>query len=404
MQLSSADQGKLEDFWQHCLTHQYFNVGYPEAADFDYRPLHRFMHFSLNNCGDWDAPSNYILNSFSFEKEVMAYFAELFEIPLQDSWGYVTNGGTEGNMFACYLARELFPDGVLYYSRDTHYSVAKIVKLLRMPARAVATLSNGEIDHNDLISKIAIDDCANPLIFANIGTTMHGATDNISLIQQRLADLGIARNDYYLHADAALSGMILPFVEAPQPYNFAHGIDSISVSGHKMIGSPIPCGIVLAKRHHVERISVDIDYISAQDKTISGSRNGHTPLIMWAALRSHSHEQWRQRTLRCLELAQYAVERFKAAGVAAWRNHNSITVIFPRPSEHLCKQHGLATSGACAHLIATPHHRDHSRISRLIDDITADLKLNSRRNAPANQPCAVHTLPSVARPRSMAAD
>ena len=55
--------------------------------------------------------------------------------------------------------------------------------------------------------------------------------------------------------------MILPF-DHPQAFSFAHGIDSISVSGHKMIGSPIPCGIVVAKRQNVERISVDVDYIS----------------------------------------------------------------------------------------------------------------------------------------------
>lgn len=75
--------------------------------------------------------------------------------------------------------------------------------------------------------------------------------------------------------------MILPFVDNPQPFNFADGIDSIGVSGHKMIGSPIPCGIVVAKKKNVDRISVEIDYISAHDKTISGSRNGHTPLMMW---------------------------------------------------------------------------------------------------------------------------
>lgn len=47
----------------------------------------------------------------------MAYFAEIFQIPFEESWGYVTNGGTEGNMFGCYLARELFPDSTLYYSK-----------------------------------------------------------------------------------------------------------------------------------------------------------------------------------------------------------------------------------------------------------------------------------------------
>lgn len=390
MTLSSADSTRLDAFWQHCLKHQFFNIGYPENADFDYAPLHRFLRFSINNCGDWAAPSNYVLNSFDFEREVMAYFAQLFDIRLEDSWGYVTNGGTEGNMFGCYLGRELFPGGTLYYSKDTHYSVAKIVKLLRIKCRAVESLPNGEIDYDDLLAKIAADQERHPIIFANIGTTMRGAVDNIAIIQQRLAQAGIARKDYYLHADAALSGMILPFVEQPQPFSFADGIDSICVSGHKMIGSPIPCGIVVAKRQAVERISVEVDYISANDKTISGSRNGHTPMMMWAALRSHSPAQWRRRVQHSLDTAQHAVDRLQAAGVDAWRNENSITVVFPCPSARIAKKYCLATSGDTAHLITTPHHQDTRMIDALIDEVIAEAQpVAWRARRTASEPQAV---------------
>ncbi|WP_084942270.1 histidine decarboxylase [Pseudomonas mosselii] len=378
MTFSPADHKRLEAFWQYCLTHQYFNVGYPESADFDYSLLHRFMRFSINNCGDWNEPSNYLLNSFDFEREVMRFFAELFHIPFEDSWGYVTNGGTEGNMFGCYLARELFPDATLYYSKDTHYSVAKIVRLLRIKAQVVESQANGEMDYDDLVARIAADGERHPIIFANIGTTLRGATDNIAVIQQRLAQAGIRREDYYLHADAALSGMILPFVDAPEPYSFADGIDSICVSGHKMIGSPMPCGIVVARRHNVERISVEIDYISARDQTISGSRNGHTPLMMWAALCSRSREDWRARIQRCLDLAQHAVDRLRAAGIEAWRNPNSITVVFPCPSASVWKRHCLATSGDTAHLITTAHHQDRTQIDALLDELIADLKARTR--------------------------
>ncbi|PYB76436.1 histidine decarboxylase [Pseudomonas soli] len=384
MTFSPADHARLEGFWHYCLTHQYFNVGYPESADFDYSLLHRFMRFSINNCGDWNEYSNYLLNSFDFEREVMRFFAELFHIPFEDSWGYVTNGGTEGNMFGCYLARELFPDATLYYSQDTHYSVAKIVRLLRIKAQVVASQANGEMDYDDLVARIAADGERHPLIFANIGTTLRGATDNIAVIQQRLAQAGIRREDYYLHADAALSGMILPFVDAPEPYSFADGIDSICVSGHKMIGSPMPCGIVVARRANVERISVEVDYISARDQTISGSRNGHTPLMMWAALRSRSMDDWRERIQRCLDLAQHAVDRLRAAGIEAWRNPNSITVVFPCPSASVWKRHCLATSGDTAHLITTAHHRDSTQIDALVDEVIADLK--ARGKPPARQP------------------
>lgn len=373
MTLTFADNKRLDAFWDYCVENQHFNIGYPESADFDYTHLQRFMRFSLNNCGDWGAEYNYLLHSFEFEKEVMQFFADLFKIPFEESWGYVTNGGTEGNMFGCYLGRELFPLGTLYYSRETHYSVAKIVRLLRIKSCVVDSLPGGEIDANDLIRKITADKVTNPIIFANIGTTLRGAVDNITAIQQRLQQIGISRDRYYLHADAALSGMILPFVERPQPFTFADGVDSICVSGHKMIGSPIPCGIVVAKRQNVEHISVDIDYISAPDKTISGSRNGHTPLMMWAAIRSRTFADWQRRTRRCLNMAQYAVDRFHAAGINAWRHENSIIVVFPRPPAEVWKKHCLATSGEIAHLIATGHHHDSCRIDTLINDVTRSL-------------------------------
>lgn len=164
MTLSIVDQNKLDAFWSYCVKNQYFNIGYPESADFDYTILERFMRFSINNCGDWGEYCNYLLNSFDFEKEVMEYFASIFKIPFEESWGYVTNGGTEGNMFGCYLGRELFPEGTLYYSKDTHYSVAKIVKLLRIKSSLVESQPNGEMDYDDLIRKIQRDNEEHPII------------------------------------------------------------------------------------------------------------------------------------------------------------------------------------------------------------------------------------------------
>lgn len=377
MTLSIENQNKLDAFWAHCVKNQYFNIGYPESADFDYTNLERFLRFSINNCGDWGEYCNYLLNSFDFEKEVMEYFADLYKIPFEDSWGYVTNGGTEGNMFGCYLAREIFPEGTLYYSKDTHYSVAKIVKLLRIKSQVVESLPTGEIDYDDLMKKIAADNEQHPIIFANIGTTVKGAIDDIHKIQKLLKDAGIKREDYYLHADAALSGMILPFVDDAQGFNFADGIDSIGVSGHKMIGSPIPCGVVLAKKKYVDGITVEIDYIAAHDKTITGSRNGHTPLMLWEAVMTHDKNEWRRRIDRCLELAEYTVKRFQAAGIDAWRGRNSITVVFPCPSEHVWKDHCLAISNGLAHMVLSGHHLDHDSIDGLINDVIADAQKKS---------------------------
>ncbi|MCG7488014.1 histidine decarboxylase [Vibrio sp. Of14-4] len=378
MKLSNEDLCKLNNFWIYCKENQYFNVGYPESADFDYSILEKFMEFSLNNCGDWREESNYKLNTFEFEKEVMEFFANLFRIPYMDSWGYISNGGTEGNLFSCYLARELFPTGTIYYSEETHYSVDKIVRLLNIPAKKIRALSNGEIDYKHLVENIRNDKQNNPIIFANIGTTMRGAIDNIERIQHDIALLGIERKDYYIHADAALSGMIMPYVDEPHPFSFEDGIDSISVSGHKMIGSPIPCGVVLAKRHMVDKVSVEVDYISSRDQTISGSRNGHNALFMWTAIKSHSTSDWRRKVRLCFEMADYTIDRLQQAGIRAWRNKNSNTVVFPSPSEAVWRKHSLATSRDVAHIITMPHLDCREKLNPLIEDIIYDLQPESR--------------------------
>jgi histidine decarboxylase len=82
-------------------------LGYPVSTDFDYSELYPLFHYPLNNVGDPMIDSTYALNSRAFEREIIEFFAELFKAPSDDFWGYVTNGGSEGNLYALYLAREL---------------------------------------------------------------------------------------------------------------------------------------------------------------------------------------------------------------------------------------------------------------------------------------------------------
>ncbi|NEN75315.1 histidine decarboxylase [Pelistega sp. NLN82] len=365
---------KLDEFWDFCIKNQYFNIGYPESADFDYSDLYRFFQFSINNCGNWDERSNYLLNTFKFEKDVLTYFTKIFQIPYEKAWGYVTHGGTEGNLFGIYLARELFPNGYLYYSEESHYSIVKIAKLLRIKAFQIPSLPTGEINIDILTQTIKQQQDISPIIFANIGSTMLGAVDNIIGIQNQLLQLGLKRDNFYIHADAALSGMILPFVDNPQPFTFTQGIDSISVSGHKMIGSPIPCGIVVAKKNNISTISEVVEYIASTDQTISGSRNGHTVLLIWKAIHHYSFNDWKKRINSCLEMAEYAINKFKSAGINAWRNTNSITVVFPKPTEKIWKKYGFAVSKQWAHLITTSHHNSKERLDIIINDVIQDLK------------------------------
>ena len=223
------------------------------------------------------------------------------------------------------------------------------------------------MDYEDLRETLSIRRDVPPVLFANIGTTMKEARDDIAHIRDILDELAIENR--YIHCDAALCGAYAAFLDPPPPWDFADGADSIAISGHKFIGSPIPCGIVLARRGHVERIGHSVAYIGSVDTTISGSRNGYTPLLMWYAIRALGRDGLQRRIEASLAVAEYAENRMQAAGIAAWRNPQALTVVFPQPPRAVCDKWQLATAGGNSHIICMPHVRREQ-----VDELLADIE------------------------------
>ena len=363
--------GLLRDFESLKLQ----QVGYPCNQNFDYSALLPFLSYCPNNVGDPFHDSNFRSNTHEMEREVVGLFADMMHLSRDDAWGYVTSGGTEGNMYGLYIGREMFPDGVVYFSQDTHYSVVKILRVLKSRNIMIKSQDNGEIDYEDLYETIRINRDSPVIFIANIGTTMKGAVDDVSRVREIIDDLVIT--NFYIHADAALSGMVLPFVDEPQPYGFDAGFDSVAVSGHKMIGSPMPCGVALTKREYVGRIARSIEYVGVLDTTLTGSRNAITPLMLWYAFEQHGLDGFREIVGECISVAEYAVSRFNDSGIPAWRNRNSVTVVFPRPSEEVIRRWQLAPYEDIAHLIAMPH------VTREIIDSVVDDCLRSQQIDPS---------------------
>ncbi|MCY4625936.1 MAG: histidine decarboxylase [Chloroflexi bacterium] len=365
--LGGEAQETLKGLLQFFETASRRQVGYPTNLAFDYSALLPFLQYAANNVGDPFHASNYASNSHEIEREVIHTFADLMRLPRDEAWGYVTSGGTEGNMYGLYMGREAFPDGVVYFSQDAHYSVVKILRLLKVRNIMIKSQPNGEIDYDDLYETIRINRDVPVIFMANIGTTMKGAIDDVTRVRAILDDLAVTSS--YIHADAALSGMVLPFVDDPQPYGFDVGFDSVAVSGHKMIGAPLPCGVALTRKQFVARVARSIEYVGVLDTTLSGSRSAFAPLMIWYALQRYGLDGFRELVTGSLGVAQYAVDRFNEADIPAWRNRNSVTVVFPRPSDHVVRKWQLAPFQDIAHVITMPH------VTReMIDELVADVQ------------------------------
>ncbi|GFH09801.1 uncharacterized protein HaLaN_05011 [Haematococcus lacustris] len=207
------------------------HMGYPYNLDFDYGALEGLVKYSINNLGDPFIESNYGVHSREFEVGVLNWFARLWEIDEEEYYGYITTCGTEGNLHGIYVGRENLPDGILYASAESHYSVFKAARMYRMPAvkgryyhrirvtqerkeghtgtdRAwnrgnrvhpgevrsstvhiqshtqpqavpVGTLATGEIDYDDLRQRLLENKDKPAILNVNIGTTVKGAVDDL---------------------------------------------------------------------------------------------------------------------------------------------------------------------------------------------------------------------------------
>lgn len=371
MKLKQSDHKRLIDLLTRIENNTERFLGYPVSKDFNYKDLIEFLKYPLNNLGDPFTASTWKVDTREFECEVIDFMASLFRAEADNYWGYVTNGGSEGNLYGLYIAREMYPKGIAYYSQDTHYSVSKNLHLLNMRHIMIRSQSNGEIDYDDLRETIKINRDKPAIIFANIGTTMTEAKDDLKQIESILKDLVITER--YIHSDAALCGGLAPFIDPRAAFDFKDGADSISVSGHKSFGSPIPCGILVAKKSNVNRIARSIAYIGSLDTTITGSRNGLTPLFLWYMIRKQGMDGLRKRVTHALSMAEYTENRLKQAGVKAWRNPNAITVVFPEVSRQIKEKWQLATADGKTHLICMPNVTK-NQINEFIEDLNTDKK------------------------------
>ncbi len=344
-------QNRLDRLADHLAEQQETYLGYPNSSLLDNGNLSRFLNFTINNVGDPELGNNG-MHTFELENEILAFFKKALQLSPEEGWGYLTNGGTEGNTYGLFLGRETYPDGIVLYSSETHYSIPKAVRLLNCRSAVIQCQTNGEVDYRHLESAVALLRHYPIIINANIGTTMKGAIDSVPKILEILIRQNVSK--FYIHCDAALSGAMLPFIAKAPKIDFRLPIGSISISGHKFLGSPIPCGLVLARRKHVQAVRSSVEYIGSNDATISGSRDAFSTIVLWQVLQRNGAEGLSRLASQCLELTDYAEQQLNQIGCPAWHNEWSNTVVFPRPDDDLIRRWQLATQNENSHIIVMP--------------------------------------------------
>ncbi len=145
----SSGYPELDRMVQVWRTAQQTTFGYPASQESELAGFYQWYAASgmdvinLNNAGDpmTDDPST--LSSQLFERQVIEFFAPLYDFNLDNVWGIVTHSGTDGNNHGLYfgvnyLRNKTGMEPVLYVSDEAHYSNMRLAHLQNLDIRLVA--------------------------------------------------------------------------------------------------------------------------------------------------------------------------------------------------------------------------------------------------------------------------
>ncbi len=283
----------------------------------------------------------------AIERAVMGWLADLCEgeESLKTVDGYITSGGTEGNIFGIvlgreYLRRNLELDNPVSQvpiaaigSYETHYSVVKglhIADIGEEPTaddegmykagwHVVGVNAEGGVDRNQLEAKIRElyeSGTRHFLLILTAGTCIGGGVDDIEDIASEtglLADLEeefkSSKPYFFVHVDAAFGGFVLPFLKQPRRFGFGFKyVQTITLDPHKMSRMEYDCGAFLCRKGLTSLMKHKASYLPAEDQTLRGSRSGAIAVALWAVIQHLGREGYEKQVRECRARAECAQE------------------------------------------------------------------------------------------------
>ena len=241
-----------------------------------------------------------------FEKQAVRMLGSLLGHP--EAVGFITSGGTESNLMAMRLARNLAgvsePEVVLPVS--AHYSFRMAAELFGLRLREIP------VDYVMRPDMSQVEQLVNQHTVALVCSAPEGNFGQLDPVEEFSA---IAeRHGLYLHVDAAFGGFGLPFVrelghQVPA-FDFSlPGVSSMMTDGHKLGLLPVATGFFLVR---------DADMLNAIPSdstvihTITATKPGDHAAAAWAVMRHLGRSGYRASIKNLLEVIQIVSEGIDA--------------------------------------------------------------------------------------------
>ncbi len=309
------------------------------------------------------------------ETKLLSFISDLLNAP-KDAGGQIVSGGTEGNINAMWLAKQLTNKKEIIIPRSAHFSFQKIASLMDMKLVTLPLTKDYFVDTTKLKEKIGKNTAA---VVGIAGSTELGTIDPIP----ELSDICLDEN-VFLHVDAAFGGFVIPFLkqldyDVPDFDFKLKGVNTLSIDAHKMGYSAIPLGaLIVRNKKWINEISVESNCVSSESQSgVLGTRSGGPVAAAYAVIRYLGKEGYKDLVKRCMETTYYTQQKIEDMGLKLVTRPvmNVIGVKMKKPATVINKltEHGWKVNKmdkiSCIRIVLMPHVT-----KKVIDDFIPDLK------------------------------
>lgn len=333
------------------------NVFFNNIAFLGDAPLLRSFIANPNNigCHTYGDSETAFKGAQDLEKEVIGVLAsDIFKAKPHSYDGYIATGGTEANIQAMWIYRNLFMEElgaksdeiVILSSEDTHYSIPKGSNLLQVDSVKIPVDFDTRIIIESDLENIIIQQKEKGkkyfIIVSNMATTMFGSVDNPDVYAKYLK----AHNcTFKIHIDGAFGGFIYPFSNANSNSNFANpNVSSITIDAHKMLQAPYGTGVFLCRKGLIKHaLTKEAKYVEGLDLTLSGSRSGANAIAVWLILFKYGPNGWFEKINTLLLRTNWLCKQLDLKGIQYFRDPfmNIVTIKSKYISEATAHKFGL---------------------------------------------------------------
>jgi histidine decarboxylase len=377
---------KINNLYDNLIKNKYYYLGIQASQRINFvNNLSKFNNLLINNIADpFKPPINKLVpDTYDFEKQCILKFGEWINMDDKEIWGITNSSGSESCLYGLVYGKNYFLNlkPLLICTKKSHYVHSRFGKILDMNTLFCDVNEYDEIDINSLDtiinSNLEYIKINGVIIILTLATTIKCGYDDIKetnkiIEKYNLFDL----NKCWIHIDAALGGFILPFLEN-NPLNYKlNKFNSVTVSAHKMFGTPYPVGIFITNIKY--KLHNSSGYTSSDDGAIFCSRNGQGILYLYLYMCCKNSFQERKKEVEyCLDLKKYFIRELEKNNIEFEHNpNNGLAIYFKKGiiNEDVIKKYNLVSDEKYTHIFIMI-----SVTQKIIDQLLIDLKITSKK-------------------------